>query len=204
MEQRELNRIVAANLVRYRKAAGMTQLELAERINYSDKSVSKWERGDGMPDVFVLYSLAEIYGVTVNDFLYEHTEKPPVPKKRFFFSRGMIMAMSVGLCWLVAVIVFVLLKIILPDCGYSWLTFIYALPASFIVMVVLSTVWKFEMLSAVSASLIIWTALLAICLTVWLPLRMNSIFLLLFIGLPLQALVVMWFVFRKKIPKKKE
>lgn len=204
MEQRELNRIVAANLVRYRKAAGMTQLELAEKINYSDKSVSKWERGDGMPDVFVLYSLAEIYGVTVNDFLCEHTEKPPVPKKRVFFSRGMIMAMSVALCWLVAVVVYVLLKIILPDCGYSWLAFIYALPASFIVMVVLSTVWKFEMLSAVTASLIIWTALLAICLTVWLPLRINNIFLLLIIGLPLQALVVMWFVFRKKILKKKE
>ena len=72
MEQEELNQIIAENLAKYRKSANLTQLELAERLNYSDKSVSKWEQGNGMPDVFVLHKLAELYGVTVNDFLYRH------------------------------------------------------------------------------------------------------------------------------------
>ena len=47
---------------------GMTQLELAVSIGVSDKAVSKWERGDGTPDVFVLKQIADLYGVTV-DFL---------------------------------------------------------------------------------------------------------------------------------------
>ena len=57
---------LAANLVRFRKAAGLTQLELAEKLMYSNKTVSKWERGESVPDIFTLKSIAEIYGVTVN------------------------------------------------------------------------------------------------------------------------------------------
>ena len=139
MEQEELNRIVAENMAKYRKAANLTQLELAERLNYSDKSVSKWEQGNGMPDVFVLYKLAEIYGVTVNDFLCRHeAEVIAVPdKRRGFFSRGMIMAMSVGLTWLIAVVAFVFIMLLAPGFARPWLPFIYALPVTFIVLLVL-------------------------------------------------------------------
>ena len=60
--------LLAKNLAYYRKASGLTQLELADKFNYSDKSVSKWERGEGFPDIFVLKSLADFYGITVDDF----------------------------------------------------------------------------------------------------------------------------------------
>ena len=72
MDQQAFNAIIAENMAKYRKAANLTQSELAERLNYSDKSISKWEQGNGMPDIFVLYKLAELYGVTVNDFFYKH------------------------------------------------------------------------------------------------------------------------------------
>ena len=65
----EINRKIADNLIRFRKAAGYTQAELAEKINYSDKSVSKWESGNGIPDVYTLLQLAELYGVTLDDFV---------------------------------------------------------------------------------------------------------------------------------------
>ena len=69
----ELKKIIAQNLLNYRKQAHLTQAELAEKVGYSDKNVSKWERAEGIPDVLVLHQLAELYGVTVNDFLVDHT-----------------------------------------------------------------------------------------------------------------------------------
>ncbi|MEG2453873.1 MAG: helix-turn-helix transcriptional regulator, partial [Clostridia bacterium] len=69
IEQIELRQIIASNLIRLRKVSGLTQAELAQKINYTDKSVSKWERGEGAPDIFVLNQLAEIYKVTVNDII---------------------------------------------------------------------------------------------------------------------------------------
>ena len=63
MEKYEnLTAIIAENLVYYRKKAQMTQLQLAEKLNYSDKSISKWERGEGVPDIFILAQLAKLYG----------------------------------------------------------------------------------------------------------------------------------------------
>ncbi|MCI6771879.1 MAG: helix-turn-helix domain-containing protein [Oscillospiraceae bacterium] len=69
MNEYDFNRKVAENLVRYRKLHGMTQAELAECISYSNKSVSKWERGEGVPDAFVLFSLSEIYGITLSELV---------------------------------------------------------------------------------------------------------------------------------------
>ena len=82
MDQQAFNAIIAENMAKYRKAANLTQSELAERLNYSDKSISKWEQGNGMPDIFVLYKLAELYGVTVNDFFYKHEKQAPMPEKK--------------------------------------------------------------------------------------------------------------------------
>ena len=66
MNNEELKTIVGANLARLRKDRGMTQAELAERINYSDKAVSKWERGESLPDVLTLLSLAKELGTDLN------------------------------------------------------------------------------------------------------------------------------------------
>jgi len=70
----EINRKIANNLMRFRKAAGYTQAELAEKINYSDKSVSKWESGNGIPDVYTLMQLAELYGVTLDAFVSDDAQ----------------------------------------------------------------------------------------------------------------------------------
>jgi len=66
-----INARIAQNLTLYRKAANLTQAELAEKINYSDKSVSKWESGNGVPDVYILLKLAEIFKVTLDELVGE-------------------------------------------------------------------------------------------------------------------------------------
>ena len=65
----ELKKIVAANLTALRTAKGMTQLELGDMISYSDKAISKWERGESIPDAFVLLKLSRIFGCTVDYLL---------------------------------------------------------------------------------------------------------------------------------------
>ena len=100
MNEETLRKIIAKNLSFYRKNAGLTQAELAEKINYSDKSVSKWERGEGLPDVYVLTLIAGLLGVTVNDLISEaEPVSPKVKKRRSAFVRGMIPAISAGLLY---------------------------------------------------------------------------------------------------------
>ena len=64
----DIKQTIASNLSGYRKKAGLTQQQLADKLNYSDKAVSKWERAEAIPDVIVLKSIADIYGVKVDDF----------------------------------------------------------------------------------------------------------------------------------------
>ena len=78
----EINKKIANNLIRHRKAAGMTQAELAEKINYSDKSVSKWESGNGVPDVYTLIQIANLFGVTLNDLVGDEASQPVLPTKK--------------------------------------------------------------------------------------------------------------------------
>lgn len=74
MDEMTLRKTVADNLIYYRRRQGLTQVALAQTINYSDKSVSKWERAEGMPDVTVLMTLAELYGITLNDLVKERSQ----------------------------------------------------------------------------------------------------------------------------------
>ena len=132
--------LLAKNLVYYRKASGLTQLELAEKFNYSDKSISKWERGEGFPDVFVLKSLADFYGITVDDFYLEEHKKIAVKhnqKRKQLFIR----LLSIGIGMLVTFLTFFLLDTLLPkDAAFKpWLVFIYGL----VVCSIIWLVWEF-------------------------------------------------------------
>ena len=84
---KDLRKIIGDNLSELRKRRGLTQFELAEKFNYTDRAVSKWENGDTLPDVEVLYQLCEFYGVTI-DYL-THEENSQFKKKdnpRLFLS----------------------------------------------------------------------------------------------------------------------
>lgn len=210
MDSAELKKVIAKNLVRFRVSAGLTQSELAQKINYSDKSVSKWERSEGTPDIFVLNELAELYGVGVGDFLLSGDECP-VPsgaetlklKKR---KRVLINLLSVGLVWLTAATVYFLLGVILGLANVHahglWLAFLYAVPVSGIVQTVFSALWWNTLSSLISSSVIIWGTVVSVYVT-FSEFGANlqgsaNIFL---IAAVLQVLAVLWFVLR--IIKKK-
>ncbi len=69
----DLKEIFAKNLSDLRVRNKWTQLELGEKLNYSDKTVSKWERGESIPDASVLKQIAELFGITLDEFLTDHS-----------------------------------------------------------------------------------------------------------------------------------
>lgn len=136
----DLKDIIAKNLVRLRQKAGLTQLKLAEMLNYSDKAVSKWERGESIPDLRVLIQLAEIYNIKVDDIITEQPEKVVNPKMNLFKKRLLIVLLSVGLVWFIATGVFAIVYFSPVNEPYAWLTYIVA---PFVTAVVLTVFREF-------------------------------------------------------------
>jgi len=198
-------RIVAQNIVNCRKSAAITQAELAEKLNYSDKAVSKWERGEAVPDVFVLKKIADLFNVTVDFMLTEHSEKEIVvkPKKVDLKKRrNMISLLCSALVWFVATIVLVALLLIPVEIPHLGLVYIWAIPVTCIVQIVFSCLWYSKFRIALVTSVFIWSTFMAICLSV----TYYRIWVLLLIAVPLQVIVILWFTYMhiKEQAKKKE
>lgn len=199
-EQVELRKLIAKNITLYRKQAGLTQAELAERINYTDKSVSKWERAEGVPDIYVLSKLAEIFDISVSDLLSKNLHTVGDRARQF---KIIVSLLSVAIVWLVAVIAYVVVRLLLPDFQNAFLAFIYAVPLMGIVLLVFCGVWHFRLGCCISASIIVW----GIPLSVHLSYVAENSWLIYLIGIPLQIMVLLWFLLRidlRKLFKKKQ
>ena len=164
----ELKNIIAKNIAELRKANGLTQLSLAEKLNYSDKAVSKWESGASIPDVIVLKEIADLFGVTVDDLLRENCKMRNIPasNKRI---HTIITLLSVMLVWLIGTLIFVSLGIA-GISGDLWLSFIWPIPVSFIVLLVFNSIWGKRRLNYLIITFLMWTLLAAIYLS---ALRFN-------------------------------
>ncbi len=191
------NKIVADNIVALRREARMTQLELAEKLNYSDKAVSKWERGESIPDVFTLKEVADTFGVTV-DYLLEQDHSHAKLQQRVLTRRQrrnrlLIAAMSAVLVWLIATLVFVNLNY-LSDTGRHWLTFVCAVPVSMIVLLVFNSIWGKRRFNFLLVSLLIWSTLAML----YLALLPYNLWLIFAVGAPAQVIVLLWAGLRTK------
>lgn len=197
----EINQILAKNLTACRKAVGLTQAEVAEKIHYSDKSVSKWESGNGAPDIYTLIQLAKLYGVSVNDFLGQETEIRQKTKSRWLYV--LIMLLSVGIVWLVAIFSFVTLSLVKPH-DARWLIYLYAVLITAIVTLVYAAVWRFRLLNFISVSTVIWMSLTCCYLTVVaLVGEISGLWCIFLIGVPLQILEILWAFFRTLLRKQR-
>ena len=187
MDERETN---AKNLVKLREANRLTQAELAEQLNYTDKAISKWERGESLPDVLTLKKVATILGSDVNFILESHEEDDFIAKKKGVFkiqNRIAICSLAVTVVWLIATLVFVYFKI------YQkvdlWQAFIAGVPASCFVLFVLLRRWykSNKLLSFIVISLFMW-GFIAFIYLASLHLNMWALF---FIGVPIQVIFIL-------------
>ena len=184
----------------------MTQAELAEKINYSDKSVSKWESGNGVPDVYTLMQLATLFGVTLNDLVGDGAL--PNAQKKNTGLHILIMLLSSGLVWLVATCFFVVMQIVSPGKAW-WLAFIYAIPINSILIIVYASVWKYRILNFIAISALIWTAITCLYLTVRfvsiaLGASYGGLWMVFLLGVPLQVLEILWVFFRTLFRRRKQ
>ncbi|MBQ7164391.1 MAG: helix-turn-helix transcriptional regulator [Clostridia bacterium] len=194
----ELRETLASNLLTLRKARGLTQLELAEQLNYSDKSVSKWERGDAVPDVEVLARVADFYGVTVDYLIREHGEGevPPPPenkrKRRLNGNRLIITLLATSSVWIISTIIYVQL-LIWKDVNF-WMAFLWSVPASCVILIIFKAIWGRKRYSVILVSVFLWSLLTCIYLQ---AIRYN-VWSIYFIGVPLQISIILSASFKRR------
>ena len=191
-----LKKNIKNNLVKYRKAKGLTQLQLAEKLGYSDKTVSKWEREEGVPDIYILKEIADLYGVTVNDLISDENtlNKPTLPKisRR---NKILISLLSAGLVWLVATTLQVSFDLAsLNILQHISNIYIYAIPLSCIVLIVFNSLWGKRIFNLFLIRALIWTSTLSI----YVSLPISNVAKLFIIPIPLQVLTTLWYMLDKK------
>ena len=189
-EIKDIKEIVASNLVKYRKEANLTQSQLAEKINYTDKAISKWERGESLPDIYVLKMLADIYKIDVSALLREKTRVEKL--KTIYHNKIIITILSYLLVWLVATTYFAFIEIIIPDTIPSYFAFIYAIPVGFIVLIVFNNIWGKRKFNIILVSLLTWTVITSLFLT--LMSLSSNMWMLFLIGAVLQLLIIFWYM----------
>jgi transcriptional regulator with XRE-family HTH domain len=191
----ELKLVVASNLIKLRQQAGMTQAELGEKLNYSDKTVSKWERGESIPDAYVLTQLANLYGLTVDALLHtddgwhapEDGPHAAQDGDAPTFRSNVVTMVAIAGIWTAAIILFVVLWLALDK--LVWIVYPSAMPVTLITLLVLNSVWNqgrhnMIIVMALVASIIVLIYLVLLSLHPW------QIFLIL---LPAELIVVLSF-----------
>ena len=178
----DLKPIIAKNITELRRSAGMTQIELAGKLNYSDKAVSKWEHGDSTPDINILADIASTFGVSVDYLLTEVHEPetdPQEKKDRVRHYQKMVTLICCAMVWLIATIVYVI-----P----SWMAFVYAVPVTCIVYLVFNSIWGSRFNNYYIISALLWSVLISIFFT----LLKYNLWLLFAIGIPSQIIIFLW------------
>ena len=205
MQLSELKLISASNIIKLRTGAGLTQAELGEKLNYSDKTISKWERGEAIPDAYVLTQMAEIFGVTVDYLLSSHDawespeqqEEKERKQEEHRYSVNMIIAISVLGVWTMALTIFVMLwlfDIIL------WQTFIVALPVSILTYMVLICVFRRRQ----HLQFVIAAFVLSMFILLYFTLPMQKPWQLFLIAIPAEIIVFLSCNIRRRPRKKPE
>ena len=190
-----LKPIISHNIAQLRISHEMTQLELAEKLNYSDKAVSKWERGESIPDVTVLKEIADLFSVTVDYLLCaEHNDAAPEPKPvvtQKKHNHGFITGMCIVLVWLIAAMAFVVLDATSFKLSTRLLPFLYAIPATFVLWLVLNSVWFNKRRNFFIISLLMWSVLGVLFISFFYFLKVKIPFLFI-LGIPGQAIILLW------------
>lgn len=184
----QLNEILANNLTFLRKKHNYTQLDIANKMQYSDKTVSKWETGEIIPNVENLIKLCEIYNVTLDQITKPLIEETPKIEKKDFSRQNklIISLLSILVVWIVATNAFVYGQILTGE-SY-WMVFIWAVPISCIVTIVFNKLWGWRTFGFIIISILIWS--LITCF--YLQFLSYNLFAIYFIGIPLQIAVILW------------
>ena len=192
-DEQALRKIIGKNIALYRKAHRDTQAVLGQKLNYSDKAVSKWERGESTPDIYVLSRIAELYDVSVGVLIGE--SQPEIQDSPYLHL--FVFLFSVALTFLIATVLIVAFEIFNVPFN-TWLFLLYAAALSALEAVIFTSLWWDLWRQLAAWSSLIWLGGLAVLLTVRGIVAAKS----LMICAALEAMVLFWILYRRsKIPK---
>ena len=206
MNDEQLKTRIGLNIALQRKKAGLTQAGLAAKLNYSDKAVSKWERGESIPDVLTLIAMAELFEISVNDLLTDPNALPEgdacnlekamskVSEKALKrkANKNVILALSSTLVWFVALFIFVVLSSFELTDPYCWMIFVYAVPINAIVLLSLRSAWHDFRWNKALITIITWTGLISLHVSLLMFAHIN-IWKMYLLGIPGQIAIWLWF-----------
>ena len=184
---KNVKEIIAKNLTELRKSRGWTQSALAEKLNYSDKAISRWEHAETLPDIETLCRICDIYGVSFEHLLNSDTPDHVSKKSRVNRGRRVIICLiAVCAVWLAVTALFTMIGALTSR--YVWQLFIWAIPASLTALSICNKIWwKSRICSAITASLTSWTMILS----VYLQALQYNLWLLFVVGVPIQAIILL-------------
>ena len=197
--QADIKDCFAQNLIKYRKEAKLTQAELAEKINYSDKAVSKWERAESLPDIYTLKQIADFFHTDMDSMISEPKKDRVKPNYNLGKKRTILCLASAAIVWLVAIAFYAFIHNILPAINLTWLSFVYAVPVTAIVLLVFTSVWGKSLGNVIIISILVWSVLAALYLTLIsaLPSPPAMLWEIFLIGIPAEGVIVFWYLYKK-------
>ena len=189
-----LKTIVANNLVLLRKKFGYKQSEVAEKLNYSDKTISKWENAEMLPSVENLVELCKLYNVTLDEITKEIEDEVNIKtqKDKYRASKLSIALLAISSIWIIATIFFVYAQIISNN--VYWTVFVWAIPVSMILAIIFNSLWGNIKMNYVYISILLWSSIASI----YLQFLTYNLIPLFFIGGPVQIAIVLWANIKKK------
>ena len=185
--------IVSHNLLRLRKENNLTQAELAKKISYSDKAISRWESGEVVPDLETIYALSEVFNVPVSQITETHTEEREEEKLKSGIGQKVLS--QIFLCceiWFILTALYVYLKL-----SYQtnvWQLFVWSVPACMMVLWLFNRKENLNILLFIYSSIFVWSFITC----VYLHLAESNPWYIYFIGIPSQGLLVIRYIFNYK------
>lgn len=195
---KDIKDIVANNLITLRKASGLTQNELAEKLAYSDNMVSRWERGEITPSIETLQKISEFYNIPITALLQDNAlEEEKQENKIQNIKKFSIILLMVTTLWLIITVAFVLANTI--NHQNIWKIFVLGVPLSCAIMLLFNGTWNKYIYRFVVLTVLIWSFLGY----VYLHFLEYNIFFAFLIGIPLQIALVIWAFIKPKRNKNK-
>lgn len=186
----DLKQIIANNIIKLRKEKKLTQIEFAQKLNYSDKAISKWERAESIPDIFVLKQISDIFGISVDYLLKEHSENEKLVviknKKTSKINKISLTLLATCPIWIIATIIFTFVLVFANK--YVWFVFFISVPLTVLLFLIFNSIWGNRRNNYFIVSALIWSILLCIFLC-FIKFNVWQIFIL---GIPAQIAIILW------------
>lgn len=187
---KNVNDILSENLVKLRKQNKLTQAELAEAIHYSDKSISKWEKGESCPSIAVAAEIARYFGVTLDDLIDENfvAEEAAPKKKQRRASYLVITLLACSVVWMIATLSFIYGNLV--GMHSPWLAFLYSVPVTTVILLIFNSLWGRKRRNYLIISVMVWSLLAS--LFVHIVTLGHAVWMIFLIGVPAQISITLW------------